>query len=145
MLEERVRVLARQRDYLIVEAQRLSACGRCAAISDCGQRKLAGLFGNPRIELRVANPEHLPLEVGDEAIVGLTEQALLKAAALGYLLPLVMLLLPVLLLAGLGVSEGWMILAAAFGLAVGVLIARMLAPHLLAGASCSPVLLRRAS
>lgn len=145
MLEERVRVLACHQDHLIVEAQRLSACGRCAAASGCGQRKLAGVFGNPRIEMRIDNPQRLPVSVGDEVVVGLAEQALLKASALGYLLPLLLLLLPVVLLAGLGVDEGWMVLAAVAGLGVGVLLARVLAPRVLTGAGCKPVLLRISS
>jgi len=85
MIREQARIVA-------IEAGRMrlvplvSGCGSCGKSSDCGTAKLARLLPSASRELELpALPEH---RVGDVLELGLPEAALLVAALLAYLPPL---------------------------------------------------------
>jgi len=64
-----------------------------------------------------------PLAVGDEVIIGLPEDAVLKASALMYVMPLLSLFVFASLADFVSLSEVWVILAASGGLATGFVAA----------------------
>lgn len=70
-----------------VETQRKSTCGSCAARNGCGTSVLQKVMGNKRTRLKVDNPNQY--SVGDEVILGLQENALIKGSLLLYALPIV--------------------------------------------------------
>ncbi|WP_144244198.1 SoxR reducing system RseC family protein, partial [Nitrincola sp. A-D6] len=56
MLEEMALVSEVHSDHIVIETSRLSACHSCQASETCGQKKLAGLFGNKSSFLKIQNP-----------------------------------------------------------------------------------------
>ena len=86
MIEERARVIAVERDQLLLEAETSSACSACAARQGCGTSVLSKWVG--RKFTRFQAPNTVNAQVGDEVIVGLAEDAMLKGSLLVYLLPL---------------------------------------------------------
>lgn len=72
---------------ILVEVQRQSACGQCAANKGCGTAVLQKVLGNRRTRLPVLS--NLPVHAGDEVVVGLEEEAFLKGSFAVYLVPLI--------------------------------------------------------
>lgn len=118
MIEEQGKVLSIEPDAVWVETIRRSTCGSCQARAGCGQALLQKLGSGARFGfIRVLCDQKL--QVGDEVIIGLPEDAVLKASALMYALPLIMLFVFASLADVAGLSELWVILAAAGGLTAG--------------------------
>lgn len=90
MLEETGRVIAVEGPYAVIETQPRSACGHCNVGNSCGTSVLAGLFSRRRNRVRLVN--HLGLQVGDQAVIGINESVLLSTAIMAYLLPLLLML-----------------------------------------------------
>jgi positive regulator of sigma E activity len=100
------------------------ACSRCAGGGGCALRRLSGgrsaLLAVPR---RVPGGE--PLSVGVRVTVAVSEGELLRAAGRAYLPPLAGLLAGPALARGLATGgDGWMLLGAVAGLALGWAVAR---------------------
>jgi len=91
MIEEQARVVALEDDDVWVETQRRSACGQCAANKGCGTATLAKVLGNKRSQVRTLNPKSTPVSVGDEVIIGINEQALVRGSLAVYTVPLLSL------------------------------------------------------
>tara|TARA_R110000850_G_scaffold87866_2_gene188728 strand:+ start:20506 stop:20979 length:474 start_codon:yes stop_codon:yes gene_type:complete len=118
VIEERGRVVGIEPGAAWVETIRRSTCGSCQARAGCGQALLERLGARSRRGfIRVIFDQ--PVAVGDEVIIGLPEDAVLKASALMYVLPLAMLFLFAFLTNLAGLAEPWIILAAVAGLACG--------------------------
>ena len=90
MLEETGTVVAVEGRYVVIETQRRSACGHCSSGDNCGTSVLSSLFSKRRSRVHLLN--HLGLAVGDKAVVGINESVLLYAAALAYMLPLLLMI-----------------------------------------------------
>ncbi len=86
MIEECARVIAVENDQLLLEAQTKTACNACAAKKGCGTSVLSGWVGRKFTRFQATNTVNA--RVGDEVIVGLDEDAMLKGSVLVYLLPL---------------------------------------------------------
>ncbi len=86
MIEERARVIAIEDDNLLLEAETRAACNACAAKQGCGTSVLSRWVG--RKFTRFQAPNTVNAQVGDEVVVGLAEEAMLKGSVLVYLLPL---------------------------------------------------------
>ena len=86
MIEERARVVAIENDQLLLEADTKTACNACAARQGCGTSVLSKWVG--RKFTRFQAPNTVNAQVGDEVVVGLAEEAMLKGSVLVYLLPL---------------------------------------------------------
>jgi sigma-E factor negative regulatory protein RseC len=118
VIQEQGKVLSIEPDAVWVETIRQSTCGNCQARAGCGQALLQKLGSGARFGfIRVLCDQ--TLQVGDEVIIGLPEDAVLKASALMYALPLIMLFVFALLADVSGLTEVLVILAATGGLGVG--------------------------
>lgn len=155
MIEQTGRVLAVRAPAdarparLQVELPRRGACGGCAQSAGCGTAALAGLFGQrpPQVELALETavtdalaPAASPVAArswhpGERIRLGIEPRALLAAAVLAYLLPLVLMLLGALLGEAWGShlpegpdwrSQGASVLLASLGLAAGLGVGRWL-------------------
>lgn len=89
MIEERAWVIEAGDRYAWVETQPRTACGACPAGQGCGI--LAGAFRQRCTRLRVLT--EFPVRAGDEVIIGIAENALLKGSLAVYGVPLAGLLL----------------------------------------------------
>ena len=93
MIEERAQVIALDAQDVWVETQRRSACGQCAANKGCGTATLSKVLGNKRSQVRTLNPKATQVAVGDEVIIGIQEQALVRGSLVIYTLPLLSMFL----------------------------------------------------
>ncbi|MCK7582922.1 MAG: SoxR reducing system RseC family protein [Chromatiales bacterium] len=91
MIEERGRIIALIGDQARITAERRSACGQCSVNNACGTSLLERFFGRRPVELLARNP--IGAQVGEEVIVGLSEQGLLRTAAAAYLAPILGLII----------------------------------------------------
>lgn len=130
MLETRAIVIRIEGAEAVVEAGQGGGCGLCGGKGGCGSSKLSQLFCTQPRQFRVRNEAGVC--VGDEVQVSMAEGALLRGAAMVYLLPLLLLLAG----GGLGsywagdnpVSHDiWAACGALIGLAAGFALARQLA------------------
>jgi len=117
MIEETAQVVALEQDFAWVETQRKSACGSCAASSGCGTATLQKVLGNRRSRIKALN--NLPIVVGDQVVIGLEEQALIKGSIAVYAMPLLAMLGGALLLELMFASEGLTVLGGLMGLMLG--------------------------
>ena len=147
MIEERGEVVAREGSFAWVQTQRASTCGGCAANKGCGTAALAKVLGQRRTRVRALN--HLEAGVGEQVIIGLSEQALLRGALAVYLVPLLGLLGGALFgayLAGQLLASHpdlFSILFGLLGLALGIGWLRLYAHRIRGDARYQPVVVRR--
>lgn len=91
MIEEQAQVVAIDESAIWVEAERQSACSRCAANKGCGNATLQKVFGNKRNVIPV--PRHVgsmkdSVNVGDKVIIGIEEGMFLKNSFAIYAVPI---------------------------------------------------------
>ncbi len=91
MIEETAQVVALSDDGIWVETQRRSACGQCAANKGCGTATLSRVLGNKRSRIKALNPQEKKVSVGDEVVIGINEQALVRGSLAIYIAPLLAL------------------------------------------------------
>ena len=120
MITERARVVAVAKGSVWVEMSWRSSCAACSANKGCGALILTRALGQRRFRMQAVN--YLSLQVGDEVVVGIDAQVLLRSSFAVYLAPLLMLLLG----AGMGAfwfpgNEGMSILFGVIGLITGIL------------------------
>lgn len=142
MIEEHGSVAASGPGYARVMTRRRASCARCSVAQGCGRAALAQWFGTT-IPVEVRDP--LGVSPGERVIVGLDEQALLRASLAVYGVPLgamLMLALAAELLIG---NELLTVAAAAAGFAAGFVQARLWAYRPDQARQLRPVILRRAS
>ena len=142
MLEEIAEVVEVHSDFILVSSSRLSACNACQASTNCGQRSLAGLFGNKSILFKLENTERLSVAVGQSVVLGLHEHALLKSSVVMYLIPLLFLIISAVAATLLNLSEGLIIVSGLAALLLGFVVARKLSVKLLSNPNYTPRLLR---
>ncbi len=143
MIEEHARVQQRLGDGRVrVLAARRATCGQCSVEQGCGRASLARLFsGSVAMDLE----DTLGLQPGEQVVIGLPEQALLKASMAIYGVPLAAMLALALIADALFAGEAMVMAAAIAGLAAGVLWARGYGRRVAADALFQPVMVRRAS
>ena len=144
MIEEQAVVIDAGDGYAWVETQRRSACSACATSEGCSTAMLGKAWSGDRTA-RVRAISALPLQVGDQVIVGLAEGALLRGSLLVYLLPMALLLAGALLgqAAFAGAGDEPVILSGAAGLGLGFLVARSWSRRWQNDIRFQPVVLRR--
>lgn len=118
MLEETGVVVAIDNDQAWVQTIRKSACSSCEAKSGCGQGVLARISDGKANQVLVNNS--LKLKVGEEVLIGIPEELLVKASVMVYLFPLlVMIVVASTIEKWLAPGDGWVAFAGVTGLAVG--------------------------
>lgn len=91
MIEEPGRVVALDEGAVWVQTLRKSTCSSCSANAGCGQGLLDKLaITSQRGNVRALTD--LQLAVGDEVVIGVREELVLRSAVQVYLLPLLALL-----------------------------------------------------
>jgi len=90
MIEQSGKVVALEREYAWVQTLQQSACASCAANKGCGVAVLERMSSGRIRQSLVRNS--LETRVGDRVIIGIPEDAMLKASILVYLLPLIMMI-----------------------------------------------------
>lgn len=91
MIEEQALVVALDDAGVWVETQRRSACGQCAVNKGCGTAILGKVLGVKRSRVLTLNPQATKVSVGDEVVIGISEQALTRGSLAVYTLPLLAL------------------------------------------------------
>ena len=125
MIEETGRVVAVDHQHVWIETIRKSGCSSCSVRSGCGQGLLSRIRDNSRNHIHLCT--ELDLQVGDEVVLGMPEQAFIRSSFLAYGLPLLALIAAVVLADRLFyLPEPWVIVAAIIGLAGGFLLVRWL-------------------
>ncbi len=137
MIEERALVVQADRDHAWVITQRRFACGICS--SPCGTALIASSV-HP-IRLRVATT--IPLQNGDEVVIGIGEAVLLASAAWVYLMPIVLVLMGAALGGGIGSHDAYSLIGGSIGLLIGFMVIRSVHRHHAAHSSWQPIVLRR--
>lgn len=143
MIEETARVIEAGAGYALVEIHRASACGSCQSQTSCGSAALAQLWGNKSLRARALST--LTLQPGDSVVVGMADGVLVRGALLVYLLPIVLLIAGALVaqLSFAAAGEEVVIVCAALGLVLGLLMVRIMAQRLHHDPRYQPVVLRR--
>lgn len=149
MLEETARVVRVEGGEVWVETQRRSTCSNCTVEKGCGTATLAKVLGQRRTLVRVLSD--LPLVVGDQVVIGIREQALVRGSLAVYAVPLLLLLAGA-IIGELGAGQGlWAsaeaasLLLGVAGLVAGLLWLRYFSRRIHHDAYYQPVVLRRAA
>lgn len=140
MIEATGVVVAVENSAAWVETARNPACGRCAAHGSCGTSVLAKLFAHRRARIRVEDT--FGVSVGEAVVLGLREEALLRASFLVYGVPSLALGASAAGAAALGLGDGYCVLAGLAGLASGLILMGRIAKRADASRH-APVLLAR--
>ena len=124
---ERGRVVAIEEDALWVETIRQSTCGSCSARAGCGQGLLNRLGDGRRNHLRVLLGDCSPQDyrLDDPVEFSVSDNVLLKAAAVVYLMPLASMLVGMGLAHELSGSQGAAAIGALGGFALGFGLVRL--------------------
>jgi sigma-E factor negative regulatory protein RseC len=86
MIEQQARVINVKGDQLVLEAETHSSCNTCDVKKACGTSVLAKWVGRKFTRFNARNT--VDAKVGDQVVVGLSEQALLSGSLVIYLWPL---------------------------------------------------------
>lgn len=120
-----------------------SSCGSCASASACGAKGIGTMAS--RLEVRRFQlVNDIGLRVGERVVVGIRENALLKASITAYVIPLATLLLAGSLAQWMFGSELITMAAMVVGLVAGLLFSRVAAGRLHSRGDLAPLFLRRA-
>ncbi|MCK6437977.1 SoxR reducing system RseC family protein [Rivihabitans pingtungensis] len=144
------RVVRVDGQQLWLEPEQTTSCGHCASSASCSahSQEAAGMGTvASRLQARrfmITAPAADAYHEGERLVVGIGEQALLRAALTAYGLPLAGALLGGALCQGLYGEDLISMLGMAGGLAAGLLAARLRAGRLAARGELSPRVLRRA-
>ena len=146
MIEERARVIAVENGQLLLEAQTTASCSACAVKQGCGTSVVSKWIG--RKFTRFQAPNTVNARVGDEVVVGLAEEAMLKGSVLVYLLPLLAmigfaLLADSLIAADTASRDLLVLISAVVGFSLMLVISRLLLSTGSNSSKLTPVVLRK--
>jgi sigma-E factor negative regulatory protein RseC len=146
MIEERARVIAIKNDQLLLEAETRAACNACEARQGCGTSVLSRWVG--RKFTRFQAPNTVNASVGDEVVVGLAEEAMLKGSVFVYLLPLVAMIIFALLADGLISADAatrdlLVLVSAVVGFSLALTISRLVLSSRSNRIRLTPVVIRK--
>jgi len=146
VIHERGRVIAVESGAVQVETLRRSTCSGCSANAGCGQGLLEQLgVGKGRGQVRALCSQEMAsqkLAPGDEVVLGVDEDLILKSALLFYLSPLIGLFALALLAAQIGLGEPLIIVAGLAGFLLAWLLVRRHARRHMDDPAMQPVVLR---
>ena len=145
MIEQVAHVQAIDQTSVWLDTLRLSTCNSCSMKSGCGQRLMNKATDCKRSRIELPVPQHMALNVGDEVVLGIPQKAFIKASVLTFAMPLLWMLACALLAQWLTLSEPTTVVAALFGLGLGLLFLRWYSQSeaVLASNLWQPVILRQ--
>ena len=146
MIEETARVIGIEDNQLLLEAQTKTACNACEVKQGCGTSVMSKIVGRKFTHFRA--PNTVNARVGDEVVVGLAEEAMLKGSVMVYLLPLLAmigfaLLADVLLAADAAARDLLVLGSGLFGFVAMLVISRRLLSSDANRSKLNPVVLRK--
>jgi sigma-E factor negative regulatory protein RseC len=121
VLEQSAKVVEVRDDTLWVESDARGGCSQCSSGS-CATSVVSKLFGSRRSRFQLENT--LGAKDGEQVVVGIPDELLVRASVWAYLLPLVVMVALAALGSAWGMSEGMQSLMALLGLAGGFLLVR---------------------
>jgi sigma-E factor negative regulatory protein RseC len=121
MIEETGKVVATDSGSAWVETSRQSACDSCSAKSGCGHSVLAKL-GQHAVHMQASCD--IDVSVGDQVVVGVPEDVMVKSSLLAYLMPLLSMMTFALVAESLWAADLLTALAGMAGLGIGFLMLR---------------------
>lgn len=122
MVEESGIILSVSQGLAEVETVRTSSCTACQAKSACGHHAIAKVSSSNRMRMMVTDT--FDSQVGQEVVVGIPEDTLLKASVLMYLVPLLGLVLGATLPGTVNENPIFAALGSVMGLGAGLYFAR---------------------
>ncbi|MBP8184328.1 MAG: SoxR reducing system RseC family protein [Pseudomonas sp.] len=141
MIEEPGQVVSLDEGAVWVATSRKSTCSSCAANAGCGQGLLDKLaISSQRGTVRALTD--LNLAVGDKVVIGLREDALVRASLLVYLLPLLGLFIGALTAEHFALGEPLSIAAGLLGFTAAGFWLHRYSQQRLADPALQPVVLR---
>lgn len=90
MIEESGYVVRSDEQYAWVLTQRRSGCASCSSKGSCGTGALSGVFGAKAHEVKVRNT--IGARAGEEVVIGIREELLVRGSIVVYLMPLLTLI-----------------------------------------------------
>jgi len=149
MIEENAQVISINNDDVIIEPVKDAGCSGCKQGGTCGVSLFSGLFGNRSTRYRAVNLSTVPLQPGDQVVVGIDENAILGGSLIVYALPLLMLVMAA--VAGGVLAESMLpgygeilaIIAALCGFVAGLVMTRHISRRIAHDVRYQPVILRR--
>jgi len=128
MIEVRGEVVAVDEGRALVRTAASSGgCGRCHEPGGCGSAKIGSMFRSEQAEFWIDN--EIEAAVGEKVSICLAEEVSARAALVGYLIPVVGIVLGAaggVFVGGSGAGDGHALAGAVVGLGAGVLLARLL-------------------
>jgi len=133
LIEEKGTIVAVDEQFAWVNTLREPVCQSCSANYGCGQKALNSLSSGRFSQVRVNRS--LSVEVGDQVLIGIEEEALVKASFIAYMLPIMTLISGAALAEKvLHLSDPLVAMAGLVSLLSGVLLVKTLSLRL----SCNP-------
>lgn len=126
-----------------LEPEQTGSCGGCAASGSCGAKGIGTMASRLEFRRFQINNEH-NLAVGERVVVGIPDNALIKAAITAYAIPLATLLTAGALAQWKFGSDLVTMAAMVAGLILGLVFSRVGAGRLLMRGDLAPRFLRRA-
>jgi len=127
---------------LLLESQRQSTCQSCSVKSGCGTSTIAKVVGNRSAQFVVNKT--LDVQVGEQVIVAIEENALVQGSLLIYLLPIIIMLIFGIVAELMFATELLTILSAVLGLLASIVVVRTVLSRSGLQRSIQPQLVRRA-
>ncbi|MEI6414401.1 MAG: SoxR reducing system RseC family protein [Pseudomonadota bacterium] len=146
LIEGVARVVAIEGDVAWLEPEQSTSCGGCTSSPACGEKGL-GTVASRLAARRFPITDHPGLAVGERVVVGVRGDALMKAAATAYAVPLMALLVAGGIAQWAADNDGITLAASVVGLALGLGLAHLgairlrgvITPRFLRRAGSSPV------
>lgn len=149
MIEEKATVVGIEEEFAWIETRRTSACAACTASKGCGTGVLSRVLGKRLARVKALN--QIDAHVGDEVIVGISENALVRGSLAIYIVPLIWMF--VFGLAGelganrLGIEHKELatVVAGLLGIYFGFMWVRKFSMRISTSSEYQPVILRKTS
>ena len=143
MIEERARVIRVVDDAIYVDTSRKSTCSGCKVSAGCGNALLDNFFAKENQSLRVLPADGI--KQGDEVVIGLHEEALLRGSFAVYSTPLLLMLFFSILVSFFfpAIADGWVVLSGLTGLLIGFFWLKIYSGRIQYDVRYQPVVLRK--
>ncbi len=141
MIEQVAHVHSIDQTTVWLETLRRATCDSCT----CGQRLLSQGADTAYSRIELPIPKNMTLNVGDEVVLGVHQKAFIKASLLTFAMPLLIMLVFASLAQWWAFSEPVTVVAALFGLGMGLLLLRWYSKSnaVLSSNQWQPIILRQ--